>query len=73
MEVLNTLDQDESRCDGSEEDEQGRHQEEEYFEIESVKNGENLDCEIFSLFSSQGKQRKQFFTSLFHTETSITL
>ena len=60
VEILEHLDDNESRGDGSDEHKGGRHQEEEYFEIESVKNGENLDCEIFSLFSSQGEQRKLF-------------
>ena len=74
VEILEHLDDDESRSDGSDEHKRGGHQEEEYFEVKSVKNGENLDCEIFSLFSSQGKQRKLFhlfLTALSHTETSI--
>ena len=53
MDVFEALDDNESRSDSSEEDNQCRDQEEEYFEVKSVKNGENLDCEIFSLFTSK--------------------
>ena len=53
VDVFEALDDNESRSDSSEEDNQCRDQEEEYFEVKSVKNGENLDCEIFSLFTSK--------------------
>ena len=74
VEVLNTLDDDESRCDGSDEDEQGGHQEEEYFEVKSVKNWKNLNCQIFSLFPSQRKQRKlvhRFAATFLHIYSRI--
>ena len=51
VDVFEALDDNESRSDGSNEDKQGRDQEEEYFEVESVQDWVNIDCEIFPLFT----------------------
>ena len=58
VDVYKALDDNESHSDGSNEDKQGRDQEEEYFEVESVQDWGNIDCKIFPLFTGKSQQRK---------------
>ena len=73
VDVFEALDDNESCSDSSEEDNQGRDQEEEYFEVKSVKYWVNLDGEIFPLFAGKSEQSKlghlipNFFTFSHHS------